>query len=121
MNFFLSCRSCGELSGPCDTPLRPVLNCCSKPVAERWPPSAALRLLDIAGEQPMQRAEGRRVAIVFLAFAFERLLEEALLPLVHIGKLPTGQGDRKALFEHRTGRRVRALLTEAGLPDFERN
>jgi hypothetical protein len=81
----------------------------------------ALKLLEIAEQQLLERTEGRRVAAVFLAFALERLLEETLAPLVPRGGLPRDQKERKTLLGRRIGKPVQKLLSEAGLPDFHRD
>jgi hypothetical protein len=121
MDYFAACRSCSALIGPLDDPLLPKLNCCTTPSPEPWPSTDAIHLLDVAKEQLMERRGGRRVAAVFLASAFERLLEEATRPLLRARDKPRGQSEWRALFEERTSTTVPAVLAGAGMPAFDRN
>jgi hypothetical protein len=60
------------------------------------------------------------VAAVFLAFALERMLEEASRPILRSGDYPKGHMAFRNLFEQRTRRPIPSILSAAGLRDFDR-
>src|SRR5262245_58226093 len=120
MRYYWLCLACRTLSGPV-TGLAPVKpQCCAHPDVEQWPSRDALRLLEIAGQETGKGVDGRRVTIVFLASALERMLEDALRFIRKPGEvLPASVEERRALFEQRTRETIAGVFKGSGFDRFD--